>query len=111
MIGDVTCDIMGSVKSTIRSSTHDTPFYDYNPVTRGEEDAFSSDGNITVMAVDTCPNALALDTSAYFGEMLLQHAFPPLILGEESSVIAGATILQNGSLTPKFAYLESFAKG
>lgn len=111
MIGDVTCDIMGSVKSTIRSSTHDNPFYDYNPVTRGEEDAFSSDGNITVMAVDTCPNALALDTSAYFGEMLLQHVFPPLILGEESSVIAGATILQNGSLTPKFAYLESFAKG
>ena len=31
MIGDVTCDIQGSVKSTIRSSTHDAPYFDYNP--------------------------------------------------------------------------------
>ena len=111
MIGDVTCDIMGSVKSTLRSSTHDDPYYDYNPVTRAEEPAFSLDRNITVMAVDTCPNALAIDTSAYFGEMLMKHVFTPLLKGKHSPVIEGSTIVKDGELAPKFSYLADFAKG
>lgn len=111
MIGDVTCDIMGSIKSTLRSSTHDDPYYDYNPFTGKEEPAFSSDRNVTVMAVDTCPNALAIDTSAYFGEMLEQHVFTPLFEGQHSPVIEGSTILKDGVLTDHFAYLTDFAKG
>lgn len=111
MIGDVTCDIMGSIKSTLRSSTHMDPYYDYNPITRKEEPAFSSEKNVTVMAVDTCPNALAIDTSAYFGEMLIEHVFDPLLTGGANPVVEGSTILYKGKLTPKFAYLESFAKG
>lgn len=111
LIGDVTCDIMGSVKSTLRSSTHNDPYYDYNPVTRSEEKAFSSRDNVTVMAVDTCPNALAVDTSAYFGEMLIQHVLNPLLSGDQSDVLDGSTIVSNGKLTEKFAYLDSFAKG
>lgn len=111
MIGDVTCDIMGSIKSTLRSSTHDDPYYDYNPVTGKEEPAFSSDSNVTVMAVDTCPNALAMDTSAYFGEMLENHVFAPLFEGTHSPVIEGSTIVKDGVLTDHFAYLTDFAKG
>lgn len=110
-IGDVTCDIQGSIKSTLRASTHDEPFYDYNPQTGKEEPAFSNDSNISVMAVDTCPNALALDTSAYFGDMLMQHVLVPLLKREHSNIIQRATILEDGKLTPPFAYLESFAKG
>lgn len=109
MIGDVTCDIMGSIKSTIRSSTHADPYYDYNPITQKEEPAFSSDSNITVMAVDTCPNALALDTSAYFGEMLIKHVFEPMLKNEKSSVIERSTILKEGKLTERFSYLKEFA--
>lgn len=111
MIGDITCDIMGSIKSTLRSSTHADPYYDYNPVTCKEENAFSSNDNITVMAVDTCPNALAMDTSDYFGEMLVRHVFEPLLKGEKSEVIERATILKNGQLTTRFSYLENFANG
>ena len=110
MIGDVTCDIMGSIKSTVRPSTHAEPYYDYNPVTAKEEAAFSSDNNITVMAVDTCPNALAIDTSAYFGDMLIKHVFEPLLKGEKSSVIERSTILDEGSLSNRFSYLIDFAK-
>ena len=110
MIGDVTCDIMGSIKSTIRSSTHAEPYYDYNPHTAKEEPAFSSDSNVTVMAVDTCPNALALDTSAYFGEMLIKHVFEPLLKGEKSSVIERSTIVEKGKLTERFSYLKYFAR-
>ena len=62
------------------------------------------------MAVDTCPNALALDTSAYFGDMLMQHVLTPLLKRERSNIIQRATILENGTLTPHFAYLQSFAE-
>lgn len=109
MIGDVTCDIKGSVKSTVRPSTHDDPYYDYNVVTEKDEPAFSSDENITVMAVDTCPNALAMDTSAYFGEMLVKHVFEPLIKEEQSDVIDRSMILRDGKLTLRFSYLKGFA--
>lgn len=111
MIGDVTCDIMGSIKSTLRSSTHADPYYDYNPATGQEEPAFSNDGNITVMAVDTCPNALAMDTSTYFGEMLIQHVFTPLLEGKPSPVVERSTIIENGQLTQHFDYLADFAAG
>jgi len=110
-IGDITCDIQGSIKSTLRASTHTEPYYDYNPITGQEEPAFSNDSNISVMAVDTCPNALALDTSAYFGDMLMQHVLVPLLKREHSNIIQRATILENGTLTPKFNYLAPFAKG
>ena len=111
MIGDVTCDIMGSIKSTVRPATHADPYYDYNPVTEKDEPAFSSDKNITVMAVDTCPNALALDTSEYFGKMLTEHVFEPLLKGEHSAVIDRSMILKEGQLTDRFAYLKDFAEG
>ncbi|MBR0305070.1 MAG: hypothetical protein IJQ94_05450 [Bacteroidales bacterium] len=109
-IGDITCDIQGSIQSTLRASTHAEPYYDYNPATGQEEPAFSNDSNISVMAVDTCPNALALDTSAYFGDMLMQHVLTPLLKREHSNIIQRATILENGALTPHFAYLQSFAE-
>lgn len=111
MIGDVTCDIKGSIKSTVRPATHDDPYFDYNPITEQDEPAFSSDENITVMAVDTCPNALAIDTSAYFGEMLTKHVFEPMLMGKQSEVINRSMILQEGELTERFAYLKDFAEG
>ncbi len=111
MIGDVTCDIKGSIKSTVRPATHDDPYYDYNPMTEHDEPAFTSPNNISVMAVDTCPNALAMDTSAYFGEMLTKHVFEPLLKGEPSEVINCSMILKEGVLTPRFDYLTDFAKG
>lgn len=111
MIGDITCDICGSVKSTVRPATHAEPYYDFNPVSKKEEPAFSSPDNITVMAVDTCPNALAIDTSAYFGEMLTKHVFEPLLKGEHSEVIDRSMILKEGHLTSRFAYLKDFAEG
>ena len=79
IVGDVTCDIKGSILSTVRPSTHAEPFYDFNPLTMDEEPAFSNDNNISVMAVDTCPNALALDTSSYFGQKLSEYVFPLII--------------------------------
>lgn len=111
VIGDVTCDIEGSIMSTIRPSTHDEPFYDFNPLTGKEEAPFSSPQNISVMAVDTLPNALSLDTSKYFGENLMEYIIDDLIAGEGySDVIERATILKDGELTPRYSYLKEYAK-
>ena len=110
IIGDITCDIKGSVKSTIRSSTHDEAYYDYNPLTEKEETPFSAPNNITVMAVDTCPNALALDASDYFGERLIEFVFNDwLATGTPNDIVRRSTILQNGGLTERFSYLTCFA--
>lgn len=110
VIGDITCDIKGSVMSTLRSSTHDNPYYDYNPETEKEEPPFSSTNNISVMAVDTCPNALALDSSNYFGERLIECVFNDwLATGAPNDIVSRSTILQNGSLTERFSYLTHFA--
>ena len=110
IIGDITCDIKGSIMSTIRSSTHDEPFYDFDPVSLSEKPAFSSDKHITVMAVDTCPNALAIDTSKYFGETLSRYVFPLILEGRlDDPVIRRATILSNGKLTDRYSYLRDYA--
>lgn len=113
MIGDITCDIQGSIKSTLRSSTHSEPFYDYNPVTGLEEKAFTSSNNVTVMAVDTCPNALPRVTSQYFGEQLIKHVLEDLLARESdrSKVLDRATIIRDGKLTAEFNYLEDYVAG
>ena len=113
MIGDVTCDIMGSIKSTIRPATHAEPYYDYNPLTEKEEPLFANKDNITVEAVDTCPNALPMDASEFFGNMLIPHVFIPLLEGhgEDSKVIESATIVKDGKLTERFSYLKDFSEG
>ena len=110
VIGDITCDIQGSIKSTLRSSNHDEPYFDYNPDTEKEEPPFSSPNNITVMAVDTCPNALAIDSSDYFGERLIECVFNDwLATGAPNDIVRRSTILQNGGLTERFSYLTHFA--
>lgn len=96
--------------STVRSSTHDDPFYDFSLKTMDECPAFSDGDTVTVMAVDTCPNALAIDTSRYFGETLSEHVFPLIIEGRMGDpVMARATILKDGKLTERYEYLKEYA--
>lgn len=104
VIGDITCDIRGSIWSTVRSSTHAQPFYDFNPWTEKEEPPFSQDGNITVMAVDTCPNALPREASTHFGNMLNNQIH---------NILSGggmATILNRGKLTHHFSHLQDYVR-
>ena len=111
IVGDVTCDIKGSILTTVRPSTHDEPFYDFDTETMDEAPAFSNEKNITVMAVDTCPNALALDTSSYFGERLSEYVFPLIAEGQfDHPILQRATILHHGKLTEKYLYLKKYAE-
>ena len=108
VIADVTCDIDGSVPSTLRSSTIEEPFYGYNPVTEKLDEPFIKD-TITVMAVDNLPCELPRDASEDFGKSLVERVFPALLGHKDpTGMIERATITKDGHLTSRFNYLADW---
>ncbi|NJO01076.1 MAG: alanine dehydrogenase, partial [Bacteroidia bacterium] len=94
VIADITCDIEGSVPTTLCSSTVDNYTYDYNPRLHRIEEAYSDDKNITVMAIDNLPSELPWDASQSFGEQLSEHVFPALLGQDPNQLLSKATIVR-----------------
>lgn len=111
VIADVTCDIEGSIPSTMRPTTVDDPIYDYNPSEGTIEPALKVESNITVMAVDNLPCELPRNASEDFGRELLDNVMPHLLGDDAEEVIKRATITENGQLTERFAYLQDYVDG
>ncbi len=110
VIADISCDIGGPIASTLRASTIAEPFYGYHIAT-GSEQAPTSPGTITIMAVDNLPCELPRDASETFGNDLLRKVLPELAGGDPTGMIARATIAENGELTSRYAYLHAYAHG
>jgi alanine dehydrogenase len=109
VIADITCDIDGSVPTTRKVSTHEEPFYDIDRGTGNIRPPFSGKGSVTVMAVDNLPCALPKDSSDGFGNDLVKSVIP-LLLGEDPDhILERATIIRNGTLTARYAYLKEYA--
>ncbi len=108
VIADITCDIDGSVPTTIRSSTIDKPFYGYNTKTNKEDLPFNKD-TVCVMAVDNLPCELPRDASDDFGKDLMERVIPNIATVDTDGVIERATICKAGKLTPAFEYLSDYA--
>lgn len=108
VVADISCDLDGPIPSTKKASSIHDPFYDYNRETGGLESSFSSENNITVMAVDNLPCEIPREASAGFGEVLLEQVMPRLLADQADPVIANATIAANGALTKPFAYLQDY---
>ena len=108
VIADITCDIKGSIPTTIRPSTIDNPIYGYNPET-SEEGAPFSPTNITIMAVDNLPCELPRDASVDFGTALIKNIIPALTGDDSTSIINRASITKNGQLNRGYEYLEDYA--
>ncbi|MGB0918480.1 MAG: NAD(P)-dependent oxidoreductase [Flavobacteriales bacterium] len=110
VIADITCDIKGSVPTTLRPSTIADPIYGYDKTTGEEADAYA-ENSITIMAVDNLPCEVPKDASEGFGQDLIEKIIP-LFLGEDSEkILERATIAQNGQLTTYFSYLQDYADG
>lgn len=107
-IADVTCDINGSIETTIRPSTHDNPFYAIDKNTTNEV-PYDAPNSIGVMAVDTCPNALPRDASEDFGDQIMQYLIPEILKEGDSKMIDRATIIKHGTLNLPFAYMNEYA--
>ena len=110
VVADVSCDIDGPVASTIRPSTIADPIYGYDPKT-GLEAHYKSDGVITVMAVDNLPCELPKDASEGFGDLFLEHVIPAFYNDDKDGILARAKMTENGQLTERYSYLQSYVNG
>lgn len=108
VIADITCDIGGSIPSTIRPSTINNPVYDFNRFTGLLEAPFSDEKNITVMAVDNLPGEIPRLASEGFGIQLINNVLPELLLGKTNGVIQSGIVAEQGQLSRKFSYLKDY---
>ncbi len=110
VIADITCDIKGSVPTTLRPSTIANPIYGYDRFT-GEEAAPYADNSITIMAVDNLPCEVPKDASEGFGQDLIDKIIPLFLGDDPENILERATIAQNGKLTEYFSYLQDYVDG
>jgi len=108
LIADITCDIEGSIPSTLRATTIDAPVYDLDLSQWEERVAFQEKDLLSVMAVDNLPCELSRDASESFGEQLMENALPALFGMIDDPIIEQASITKRGQLTEYFNYLEDY---
>ena len=107
IVGDITCDINGSVPTTIRSTTIEEPNYWIERYTLKEIDE-NNDG-IAVMAVDNLPSELPRDSSTEFSEGIIKEVLP-FLLKEDDGRILNGTITIDGSFLEKYNYLNDYIR-
>jgi len=105
VIGDVTCDVNGSVPTTIRSTSIAKPYYSIDINTMKEINLNNKD--IAVMAVDNLPSELPRDASEEFGNSVISEVLPSLI-NKDDGRINRATTASNGKFSKNFTYLNDF---
>ena len=89
IIGDITCDINGSVPTTVKSTSLVSPYYRYK--------------NIEIMAVDNLPSGLPLEASKYFSSKL-KNILPKILKSLNEDTIEEYYISKKGYLN--FRYLN-----
>ncbi|HPW18862.1 MAG TPA: bifunctional lysine ketoglutarate reductase /saccharopine dehydrogenase family protein [Candidatus Aminicenantes bacterium] len=115
VIGDITCDINGSIESTVRPTDSEDPVYVYDPAADRAVMGFEGDGPV-VLAVYNLPAELPLEASTYFSGQLKEHV-PAISAADYSGpfercglpdVLRRAVIVYRGELAPDYAYLAKF---
>jgi len=112
VIGDITCDVEGSLACTVRDTEPGDPVFVYDPTTGEAPSGFEGPG-VAVMAVGNLPTELPLDASEHFSEAL--EPFVPALAAADLEApfeqvdlpapIRRAVIVWRGELTPDYAYL------
>lgn len=117
-VGDITCDIEGSVEVTVKVTDPGAPFFVYDPASGAARSGVEGPG-LLVMAVDNLPCELPFDSSREFGAALLPF-IPALARADFSrpleelalpDALRRALILHRGRLTPEYSYIERFLHG
>lgn len=115
VIGDISCDIEGSIECTVRSTTPENPVFVYDPIQGKAKDGFEGRGPV-VMAIDNLPAEISRESSMYFSKAL--KSFVPAIAEANFSgefndchlpdAIKNAVILYRGKFTPGYEYMKKF---
>jgi len=115
VIGDITCDVNGSIECTEKATEIEDPVFIYNPAEDSYNMGFEGNG-VAVMAVDILPSELPREASEHFSSSLLPFLkdlsaadfslpFENLDLPPE---IMRALIVHKGELTPDYRYLKTY---
>jgi alpha-aminoadipic semialdehyde synthase len=112
VVGDITCDINGSIECTVRPTDSENPVYVYDPFEDKAIPGFEGRGP-AVLAVYNLPAELPLESSTYFSAKLKDYV--PAVAGAHfdkpfaacglPDVLRRAVILYRGELAPDYAYL------
>ncbi len=113
VIGDITCDPLGSIECTLEATTIEEPVFIYQTDSETHKMGFDGQG-VCVMAVDILPSELPREASEHFSSALKPYMkqlaetdfskpFEELNLPD---VFKRAVISHQGKLTPDYAYLE-----
>jgi alpha-aminoadipic semialdehyde synthase len=113
LVGDITCDIDGSIELTVKETDSTNPIYVYEPLSGKVRDGWEGRGPV-ILAVDKLPAELPREASESFGNALMpfvpelasanfSRAFSELIIPEE---FKKAMIVHRGALRPQFSYLK-----
>jgi saccharopine dehydrogenase (NAD+, L-lysine-forming) len=115
LVGDISCDVRGSIEATVRTADSGSPFFVYDPKTDTERAGIEGEG-LVVMAVDNLPCEFPFGSSREFGTALLP--FVPAVVSAEYAApldelnlppeIRSGLILHGGRLTPEFEYISRF---
>ncbi|MBW2732269.1 MAG: hypothetical protein JRH20_07725 [Deltaproteobacteria bacterium] len=115
VIGDISCDIRGSIEATVRATWPDDPVYTFDVDTGAAESGFCGNGP-AIMAVYNLPAELPRDASMAFGDQLMP--FLPAIARADFSKdldqtglpgpVERAVVVHRGELMEDYAYLEQF---
>ena len=112
VVGDITCDIGGSIECTVMPTDSENPVYVYDPLTDKATLGFAGRGP-AVLAVYNLPAELPLESSTYFSGKLKEHM--PAVAAARfdrpfaecglPDVLRRAVIVYRGELAPDYAYL------
>ncbi len=105
VIGDITCDVNGSIPTTSRPSTIIDPYYFIDRTTLQEINQHNQ--ALAIMAVDNLPSELPKDSSKEFGDGIVKEVLP-YILEKDDGRIKRATITKNGYFLPSYKYLTNY---
>jgi alpha-aminoadipic semialdehyde synthase len=115
VIGDISCDVEGSVEVTVKPTEPDRPCYVYSPAGGGTIDGYEGNGPV-IMAVEILPTELPRESSMFFGETLMKF-IPDIVKADLSkdfgelalpAPIKRSVILHKGALTPDYTYIAKF---
>jgi alpha-aminoadipic semialdehyde synthase len=115
VIGDISCDINGSLACTTHATDPGSPIYVYNPTTRVTAAGETGPGPV-VLAVDFLPCEVPVDASRSFSTALRPYLAAlaaadfsgPLEQSGLPPELARAVIVYRGELTESFSYLREF---
>ncbi len=115
IIGDITCDVNGSIELTVRDGDPEHGFLTYIPEENRFEDGILKEG-ATDMVITILPSELPKDSSEYFSSVLISLIKP--VLNADYNVpfeklnlppeLKGAVICHKGELTPNYKYLKEY---